>query len=99
MSEPATAVTLRALEGTPLADANIRDVVVATTNSIGERNAVEIRAINTDSQSITVSLIASRLVALGFAVELRRVTDLWFRKKTGRSLWGEPRVPGDEWEI
>lgn len=98
MSEP-TAITLRALEGLPLADDKVRGVVVATANSIAERNAVSVTAINHDAQSITVALAASRLVALGFAAELRRVTDTWYRKRTGRSLWGEPRVPGDEWEI
>lgn len=96
MSDSITSITLRALEGTPLADANIRDVVVATANSIGERNTVAVRAIRTDGQSITIELTAPKLVALGFAVELRRVTDRWFRDKMGRSLWGEPRTSRDE---
>lgn len=100
MTEGVTSITLRALEGTPLADANVRDLVVATANSIGERNNVPVRAIRTDAQCITIDLSAPKLVALGFAVELRRVTDRWFRNKTGQSLWGEPRTSRDEeeWE-
>lgn len=98
MSDAVTSITLRALEGSPLADANIRDLVVATANSIGERNNVEVRAIRTDGQSITIDLVAQKLVALGFAVELRRVTDRWHRNKAGRTLWGEPRTSRDEEE-
>lgn len=98
MSDSVTSITLRALEGTPLADANIRDLVVATANSIGERNNVTVNAIRTDGESITLELVAPKLIALGFAVELRRVTDRWFRNKTGRTLWGEPRTSRDEEE-
>lgn len=99
MSDAVTSITLRALEGAPLADAKVRDLVIATANAIAERNGVGLSAIRSDSASITVDLFASRLVALGFAAELRRLTDGWHRKKTGRTLWGEPRVPGDEWEL
>lgn len=99
MTEPPTAITLRALEGAPLADPKIRDLVVATANAIAERNGVAVTAIRADAAAITVDLVASRLVALGFAAELRRLTDAWHRKKSGVSLWGEPRVPGDEWEL
>lgn len=98
MSDGVTSITLRALEGSPLAEVNVRDLVVATANSIGERNDVAVRAIRTDAQSITIELAAPKLVALGFAVELRRVTDRWFRNKTGRTLWGEPRTSRDDEE-
>ncbi|MBL8746940.1 MAG: hypothetical protein JNK58_11360 [Phycisphaerae bacterium] len=96
MSDAVTSITLRALEGTPLADPNIRDLVVATANSIGERNNVAVHAIRSDGQAITIDLDAPKLVALGFAAELRRVTDRWYRNKTGRSLWGEPRTSRDD---
>lgn len=99
MSEAITSITLRALEGKPLADERIRDLVVATAHSIAERNGVTLTSIRSDAASITTDLIAGRLVALGFAAELRRLTDTWFKKKHGRSLWGEPHVPGDEWEL
>lgn len=99
MNEPMVSITLRALEGEPLADEKIRDLVIATAHSIAERNLVGLDAVRADTRSITLDLRVSRLAALGFAAELRRLTDTWFRRKTGRSLWGEPNIPGEDWEI
>jgi hypothetical protein len=86
-----TSVTLRALEGLPLKDQRIRDMVVATAESLAERNAVEVLDVHTEPDHITVTLAANRLVAIGFAAELRRLTTRWYTKKFGVStLWGEP---------
>jgi hypothetical protein len=42
--------------------------------------------------SITTTLIGERIVGIGFAAELRRVTERWYaRKHGGASLWGEVR--------
>jgi hypothetical protein len=54
---------------------------------------VPVRAIRTDATSITIDLGASRLAALGFATELRRLTERWYRDKVGASLWGEGEEP------
>jgi len=86
-----SAVTLRALEGTPLQHDLIREMVVATAHAIAERQGVEVIDVHADDSSITVELAADRLVALGFAAELRRLTTNWYRHKFGvDTLWGEP---------
>jgi hypothetical protein len=90
----ASAVTLRALEGEPLAPVPIREMVEATARAIAERQGVEVLAIETTPSSITVSLAAGRLAATGFAAELRRLTTNWYTSKFGtETLWGER--PGD----
>ncbi|MBL0927678.1 MAG: hypothetical protein IBJ11_08500 [Phycisphaerales bacterium] len=91
--EPRTTVTLRALEGAPLDDPVVRDIVVATAHAIAERNGVTIWALEAGPDSITVTLEANRLAAIGFAAELRRLTTNWYRAKFREDhLWGEPRA-------
>lgn len=93
-----SSVTLRALDGEPLADARVRDTVVATAHAIAERNGVSLTGVTTAPDAITVELRANRLAALGFAAELRRLTNAWHLKKFGPpALWGElPPAHHDE---
>jgi hypothetical protein len=94
-----TSVTLRALEGEPLSDHRIRDMVTATAESLAERNGVQVLDINAETDRITVTLASDRIVAMGFAAELRRLTTNWYTKKYGvQTLWGEPprEEPEDE---
>jgi hypothetical protein len=86
---PRSTITLRALHGEPLADDSIRDMVIANANAIAERHGVKVHQARTTPESITVTLGAGRIEAFGFAAELRRVTDNWYRHKYGEpSLWG-----------
>lgn len=94
-------ITLRALEGAPLAEDNIRGMVVATAHAIAERNGVTLLYLRTDEESITATLACSRLAAIGFASELRRLTERWYRQHTGaNTLWGglgePPHLDGDD---
>ena len=85
------AVTLRALTGAPLEDPDIERMVTATAHAIAERQGVEVLALETAADHITVELAADRVVAVGFAAELRRVTTAWYTAKYGTlTLWGEP---------
>ena len=84
-----TTVTLRARMGRPLADAPVRDMVVASAHAIGERTGVAIESVRCADASVEVSLGADRLGAIGFAAELRRVTNAWHEKKYGATLWGQ----------
>jgi len=98
-SSERSSVTLRALDGSPLADSRVRDTVVATGHAIAERNGVTLAAVRTAPDAITVEIGASRLAALGFAAELRRLTNAWHFKKFGPpALWGElpPAHHGDD---
>ncbi|MDX2116321.1 MAG: hypothetical protein SFZ24_11980 [Planctomycetota bacterium] len=88
-----SSITLRALEGRPLLDPAARDMVIAMAHAIAERNGVGLSGLATSDDSITVELEGTRLMALGFAAELRRLTDAWYSRKFGEtSLWGEPRT-------
>ncbi len=105
MSAPTSSrVTLRALEGTPLDDEGVRNLVIATAHGVAERTGVRLLALEHDRNSITVELNVSRLAAVGFAAELRRLTNAWHEHKyDGRSLWGEPPGlddddPADAWK-
>ncbi len=93
-SRPLTQITLRALQGEPLAQSGVRDMVLATARAIAERQGVEVIDARALGDRITVTLAAGRIEALGFAAELRRLTTNWYTSKYGvHTLWGEaPRI-------
>jgi hypothetical protein len=99
-SQPtSTTVTLRALEGRPLEDGSIREMVQATAHAIAERQGVKVLAIRSEPDHITVTLNIGRLQAIGFAAELRRLTTNWYTRKYSRpTLWGEAAEDGEEWK-
>ncbi len=89
--EELTTVTLRALEGEPLAEDSVRTMVEATARAIAERHGIHALDVRSEDDRISVTLRAPRIIAVGFAAELRRLTDRWYTEKFGRStLWGEP---------
>lgn len=94
-SGPAT-VTLTALDGLPLTTETVRDTVAAAARAIAERNGVELLALKTFPDRITATLDGSNLVAIGFAAELRRITNAWHRGKFNADLWGEPLDHDDD---
>lgn len=95
-ARPDTTVTLRALSGAPLADDAVRRVVIATAEAIAERTGVPLLACDAADDALTVRLEASRLAAIGFAAELRRLTDAWSERKRGERIWGEPGTGDDD---
>lgn len=91
---PATTVTLRALEGEPLVDERVRDMVVANAYAIAERQGIAVLRVTPLPDRIEVTLETGRVEAIGFAAELRRVTTNWYRHKFQKeTLWGEPPTP------
>lgn len=87
---PASRVTLHAdlaIEPRPLADARVRDTVLAVARSIAERTGVELLDLSSTDVSITATLAGSRVAAMGFAAELRRSTNDWHLKRRQRPLW------------
>jgi len=96
MSQETSTVTLRALSGAPLAERRVRDMVVAAANALGERHGVEVLRVDAAPDRITCVIGGDRLVALGFAAELRRTTSAWYEHTHGLGdMWGEPTaVPG-----
>lgn len=97
MSKPTSTITLRAIAGTPLRDPRVRRIVEATARAISERHNVELVSMQTTDDSVTVTLAAHRLAAIGFVAELRRLTASWYRvERPDESLWGEPAAHPEE---
>ena len=97
MSEVST-IHLRALSGEPLTNTSIRRIVRSTAHAIAERVGIRLIELSMESDRVTATLESSRLAAIGFAAELRRVTNRWHEGRTGEStLWGEVREEGDDW--
>jgi hypothetical protein len=96
MSTPpeTTKVSLRAQFGDPLNNDETRGIVVSTAHAIAERIGVPVVAITTDPNALHAQLVCDRVAAIGFAAELRRLTEQWYRSKYEITLWGE--TPLDE---
>jgi len=74
----------------PLRDASIRETIMASARALAERIGVRIERIEVDERGLRAVLDAGRLVALGFAAELRRSTEVWHAHKHGGTLWIGP---------
>lgn len=101
MSSETTTITLRSLDGRPLEDEQVREMVEATAAAIAERQGVPVLGIASDETSITVELQTGRIQAIGFAAELRRLTTNWYAHKFGTEhLWGtvDQHDSGEEWK-
>lgn len=85
-----SAVDLRPLEEGALDDARTRETVLASARSIAEQHGVPLVELGLASGALRLGVRADRLVALGFAAEVRRATNAWYRARTGSALW-----PGD----
>jgi hypothetical protein len=93
-------ITLRALEGRPLENQQVRNMVIATAAAIAERQGVNLLAIKPEADRVTVTLDVGQLEILGFAAELRRLTTRWYTQKYGETtLWGDaPADEGEQWK-
>lgn len=94
-----TTITLKALEGEPLKNEPIRNMVEATAHAIAERQGVGVIDVSSEPDQIRVTLKTGRIQALGFAAELRRLTTNWYTNKFGvDTLWGEPPETNEDCE-
>jgi hypothetical protein len=85
--------------GPVLRDPKVRNTVESTAHAIAERIGVPILAIHLSDDSIEVVLGCDEVGALGFAAELRRLTEAWHQSKFHTTLWGEPPPEeGEEWK-
>lgn len=74
-----------------LAHSAVHDMVVASAEGIAERTGVRLVSIEVDDGGVTALVEGDRLMAIGFAAELRRLTGSWYaRKHPGQRLWHEP---------
>lgn len=82
-------VRLTATRGTPLAEGKVRATVVATAHAIAERVGIPIVHLDTDDRSVQVTLGCGEVESVGFAAELRRLTNVWYVGKFNAGpLWG-----------
>lgn len=89
---------LRALEGHPLDDAQVRETVLATARAIAERTGFALEQLDAAHDAVTVTMRADKLAALGFLAELRRVTNAWYESKYHRGpLWVARHADGSGW--
>ncbi|MEI7658412.1 MAG: hypothetical protein WCK33_10140 [Phycisphaerae bacterium] len=89
--QPESTVTLSAVSGAPLEDHETRGTVVACAQALAERAGRRITHLATTDRAIVVTLRASRLEAIGFATELRTITNTWYEGKyRDGPLWGTP---------
>jgi hypothetical protein len=92
-SDARSTVTLRSRRppgsATPLTDENVRRIVISSVEGIAERMGIPLLAVESDEDSVTLTVAAPQLVAMSFAAELRRVTDRWHRTKFGTPIWSD----------
>ncbi len=82
-------ITLHALNGTPLADETVRQMVIATTHAIAERQGIKISRIRAEPDRVTIQVIGEEIIALGLVAELRQLTNNWYQHQYGtENLWG-----------
>lgn len=85
--------------GPMLRDGKVRSTVESTAHAIAERIGVRILSLQSTDDSIEVVLGCDEVAALGFAAELRRLTEAWHQSKFHSTLWGEPPPEeGEEWK-
>ena len=86
-----SAVTLRVdpsvASTRPFDDERVRESVVASARAIAERTGVELLDVRTSATALTAVLACDRIVAMGFASELRRASERWYRGRFGGRLW------------
>lgn len=90
-----TSMRLRALQGAPLRDPRVRSTVEAAAWALAERTGLALEQVELADDSLTITVRADRLAAVGFLAELRRSTDQWHLKRCGSPLWGENPSPPD----
>ena len=89
-------ITLRAQYGEPLANAETRGIVTSTAHAIAERIGVPVIKIETEPDALRATLACEKVAAIGFAAELRRLTEQWYRSKYDITLWGETPKDDDD---
>lgn len=91
-----TTARLAALSGTPLKDKQVRESVETAAAALAERTGVRLIALRTDERGIEADIVAPEIIAVGFAAELRRITNAWYEAKfRDGPLWGTPPPVGD----
>ncbi|TVQ61980.1 MAG: hypothetical protein EA378_05815 [Phycisphaerales bacterium] len=65
----------------------VRATVIAAARALAERTGLEILDVRAEDAGIELTLHAEEATAVGFAAELRRITNAWHHARSGESLW------------
>lgn len=88
MFDDVVSIRLSAQDSKPLADHPVRGAVVAAAQALAEREGIKIERLTTDDDGISIDLVTQEATAVGFAAELRRITNHWYEEKYGKGpLW------------
>lgn len=91
---PASRITLRAHcteeRPRPLADERTRETVLAAASGLAERTGISLLEMETADTYVVATLAIGRIPAMGFASELRKITNDWHKRRHQEPLWLEP---------
>lgn len=83
---------LSALAGEPLSDPPTRAMVESSARALAEREGLALTHLELGPAHVAGRLNADDVTALGFAAELRRLTNAWYeRRYRDGPLWGTAR--------
>jgi hypothetical protein len=95
VEEPLSEFRLSALSGEPLRDGPTRAMVESSARALAEREGLFLTELELGAAHVAGRLRADEVAALGFAAELRRLTNAWYeRRYRDGPLWGTP-APGE----
>ena len=81
-------VTLHAAPAVDLREPRLREAISAAAEGLAERTGVRLAGLDWNTHSVTAAIEGGEIVALGFAAELRRTADGWWRAHGGSGpLW------------
>ena len=81
-------VTLHAAPAVDLREPRLRAAITAAAEGLAERTGVRLASLDWNTHSVTAIVEGGEIIALGFAAELRRTTDGWWRAHGGSGpLW------------
>ncbi len=75
-----------------LDDQRIAATVRSSAEALAERTGIRLLSVSIEDDRAEIELEGSEFVAVGFAAELRRLTNAWHRRQFDSSLWPAPAV-------
>ena len=82
-------VALHARRSDILSDAVFKETIKSMAHALGQRTGIQLLQLDFHASSVTATVAGGEVIALGFATELRRDTDRWWRShRAPESPWG-----------
>jgi len=82
-------VTLHARRSDILSDAVFKETIKSMAHALAQRTGIQLLQLEFHTNSVTATVEGGEVIALGFATELRRDTERWWRShRAPESPWG-----------